>query len=97
MREGARQADQLNARLGGPGLPPLPPAPALERATPVRTALAKPEAVRPVGTIEWSGSGGEGPGAGRRSYAVLSNGTVKPLGGSEAPAGAIRWTRRGNG
>jgi hypothetical protein len=96
VRAGALQADKLNASLGGPSLPPLPPQAALpvvaaaERATPVRAAAATP---RSVGTIEWSGKGE----AGRRSYVVLSNGVVKPQSGAELPPGAIQWTRRANG
>src|SRR5207253_11039829 len=47
VRDGARQADQLNARLGGPSLPPLPAAEAVAAASastqsaPTRTAAAK--------------------------------------------------------
>jgi hypothetical protein len=96
VRDGARQADQLNARLGGPAMPPLPPESTLlaaaERAAPVRVAAAKPSAPRMLGTIEWAGKAGEG----RRSYVVLSNGTVRPQAGGELPPGAIQWTRRGN-
>ena len=100
VRAGARQADRLNARLGGPGMPPLPAdvgvpaAPAAER--PTRTAGARPSVPQPVGTIEWSGQGGHGPGAGRRSYVVWSNGTVRPQAGDDVPPGAIRWSRRGS-
>jgi hypothetical protein len=101
VRAGARQADQLNARLGGPSMPPLPAEGAMqaaaERSAPARATAAKPAAPQPVGTIEWSGKGGEGPNAGRRSYVVLSNGTVRPHAGGEVPAGAIQWTRRGKG
>jgi hypothetical protein len=100
VRAGAQQADQLNARLGGPSLPPLPPETialaAAERSQPGRTASASPGAPKTLGTIEWSGKGGEGPGAGRRSYVVLSNGAVRPQSGGELPPGAIQWTRRGN-
>ena len=102
-RAGAREADQLHARLGGTSLPPLPPAgivrtaSASARATPARTVAARSSGPQPVGTIEWSGEGGAGPGQGRRSYVVLSNGTVQPQGGREVPAGAIRWTARAKG
>jgi hypothetical protein len=82
VREGALQADQLNLRLGGPSMPPLPPrilaARAPDRAAVVRAATAATAAPQALGTIEWSGKGGEGPGAGRRSYVVFSNGTVRP-------------------
>ena len=83
VREGARQADQLNARLGGPSLPPLPletvtTARAQDRARAARMPTVT-AAAQPLGTIEWSGKGGEGPGAGRRSYVVFSNGSVQPL------------------
>lgn len=98
---GARQADQIHARLGGAALAPLPALPAAqamtaaaERAAPVRTAAARPAAPHALGTIEWSGQGAGGPGAGRRSYVVLSNGAVRPQKGDDVPAGAIRWTRR---
>ncbi|MBC5784615.1 hypothetical protein H8N03_16825 [Ramlibacter sp. USB13] len=91
LRAGAAQADQLNARLGGPSLPPLPP----EELT--RVATTRRAAPQPAGTIEWSGSGGEGPNAGRRSYVVLSDGTVRPQKNGEVPAGAIQWTKRGKG
>jgi hypothetical protein len=82
VREGARQADQLNARLGGPNMPPLPQVILAvrgpDRAVAMRTATPVTAAAQPLGTIEWSGKGGEGPGAGRRSYVVYSNGTVRP-------------------
>ena len=105
VREGARQADQLNARLGGPDLPPLPAAPAVpvasakERSTPAPTRVAdsKPAVPKAVGTIEWSGQGGEGPNAGRRTYVVMSNGALKAQAGGDAPAGALQWTPRAKG
>jgi hypothetical protein len=102
VRAGAQQADTLNARLGGPSMPPLPPAPALQVAAAASARTEPPRGSRndppkAVGTIEWSGKGGEGPNAGRRSYVVLSNGVVKPQGAGEVPPGAIQWTRRGNG
>lgn len=80
-REGARHAEWLNARLGGPGIPPLPVA-ATVPAAPVRASHAHAPAARgagpqALGTIEWSGHGGEGPGTGRRSYVVFSDGTVR--------------------
>jgi hypothetical protein len=83
VREGARQADQLNARLGGPNMPPLPVETVAkgrgpERTAFVRTAAAVTAAPQALGTIEWSGKGGQGPGAGRRSYVVFSNGAVRP-------------------
>jgi hypothetical protein len=101
VRAGARQAELLNAKLGGPSLPPLPPEvalPAVAAAAPAATrsvAAARPTTVaaatpRSVGTIEWSGKGAEG----RRSYVVLSNGAVKPQSGGDMPPGAIQWTRR---
>jgi hypothetical protein len=99
VRAGALQADRLNARLGGPGMPPLPAAaPVLaSAAAPGSARAASPAPVRqPVGTIEWSGEGGHGPGAGRRSYVVWSDGTVRPHAGGTVPAGAIRWSRRGD-
>jgi hypothetical protein len=97
VRAGARQADQLNARLGGPSLPPLPPETALpavaERAASTRSTAVAAATPRTLGTIEWSGKEGEG----RRSYVVLSNGSVRPQSGNgELPPGAIQWTRRGN-
>lgn len=100
VRAGARQADRLNARFGGPDMPPLPaevpvlPAAAAER--PTRTVAAQASTPQPLGTIEWSGQGGHGPGAGRRSYVVWSNGTVQPQAGEQVPRGAIRWSRRGS-
>jgi hypothetical protein len=99
VRDGARQADQLNARLGGPALTPLPAVQGQVAASAQRvgTAAAKPAAHRALGTIEWSGKGGEGPNAGRRSFVVFSNGAVKPQTGGDVPAGAIHWTRRANG
>jgi hypothetical protein len=105
--DGARQADRIHARLGGAALAPVPELAALpaakvmtaaaERAAPVRTAAAQPAAPRALGTIEWSGQGAGGPGAGRRSYVVLSNGVVRPQGSGDVPPGAIRWTRRATG
>jgi len=92
VREGAQQADQLNARLGGPNLPPLPAA-EVARLASAAVRSTKPS-TQPVGTIEWSGQGGEGPHAGRRSYVVLSNGAVRPEGSGDVPAGAIRFTPR---
>jgi hypothetical protein len=102
VRAGALQADQLNARLGGPNMPPLPPEGVLlaaaERSAPAHaSAAARPATPQPVGTIEWSGKGGEGPGAGRRSYVVWSNGAVKPQSGGNVPVGAIRFTPRPKG
>lgn len=102
VRVGARQADQLNARLGGPSLPPLPADGIVLASTSPRpvggTAGAKPARRQPLGTIEWSGQGGEGPNAGRRSYVVWSDGTVKPqAAGGDVPPGAIQWTKRGKG
>lgn len=94
VRAGARQADLLNARLGGPRLPPLPAGAALPAAAPAerpaRAAAARAGDARPVGTIEWSGDGGHGPGAGRRSYVVWSDGAVRPDTGGKGTAGAIR-------
>ncbi|MCC2633836.1 MAG: hypothetical protein K0S48_1722 [Ramlibacter sp.] len=80
--EGARQADRLNAMLGGPGVAPLRTANLAAGVVPVRTAAARTEATAPraLGTIEWSGQGGGGPGVGRRSYVVFSNGAVVPQG-----------------
>ncbi|RYF16987.1 MAG: hypothetical protein EOO30_09010 [Comamonadaceae bacterium] len=101
VRAGARQADRLNARLGGPRLQPLPaeiavlPA-AATAVRPARAVASRPSAPQPVGTIEWSGQGGHGPGAGRRSYVVWSDGTVQSHAGAKVPAGAIRWPRRGD-
>jgi hypothetical protein len=102
VREGARQADQLNARLGGPNMPPLPHGPvvaarAQDRAAVVRTATAVTAAPQALGTIEWSGKGGEGPGAGRRSYVVFSNGSVRPQSPGDVPTGAIRFTQHRGG
>lgn len=100
VRAGAQQADRLNARLGGPRLQPLPAEPALLPAAPAgrpaRAVATRTSAPRPVGTIEWSGQGGHGPGAGRRSYVVWSDGAVQPHAGAKVPAGAIRWSRRGD-
>ena len=88
-REGARQADLLNARLGGPRMPALPTDTAAGEE-PTQVAASKAVGKRSVGSIEWSGKG-------RRSYVVLANGTVRPNAGGEVPAGAIQFTRRGNG
>lgn len=98
---GARQAEQIHARLGGSSLPSPPPEGIVLASTSPRpaggTAAARP-ARKPVGTIEWSGGGGEGPKAGRRSYVVWSDGTVKPQSaGGEVPRGAIQFTQRGKG
>ena len=95
VREGAQQADRLNARLGGPNLPPLPAADLARIAsdTGARSGAGK-AAARPIGTIEWSGQGGEGPGLGRRSYVVLSDGKVRPEGKGGVPAGGLRFTPR---
>lgn len=100
FREGMHEAHQINARLGGPNLPPLPAADlarlakASEGAPRMQRASARPSAPQQLGTIEWSGQGGAGPNAGRRSYAVWSDGSVRAMGNSEAPAGAIRFTPR---
>ena len=95
VRDGARQADQLNAKLGGPSLPPLPAQDAVRLASLTRADAAnRPSEPKALGTIEWSGQGGEGPHAGRRSYVVLSNGAVRPQGSGDVPAGAIRFTPR---
>lgn len=77
--EGARQADRLNAKLGGPSVAPLRTA-NLAARVPARPGPARAggAAPRALGTIEWSGQGGGGPGAGRRSYVVFSNGAVLP-------------------
>ena len=93
VREGARQADRLNARLGGPDLPPLP-AVDLKSLTAATKGASAQSATRAVGTIEWSGEGGAGPNQGRRSYVVLANGTVRPEGKGNVPAGGIRFTPR---
>jgi hypothetical protein len=84
VRDGAKQAEQLNARLGGPSLPPLP---AVEES--VRTAGASGRSAKAVGTMEWADGS-----TGRRSYVVFSDGTVKPDSGGKAPASAIRFTQR---
>jgi len=68
-------------------LPGVADRPAAVRATVVAAATPKS-----LGTIEWSGKGGDG----RRSYVVMSNGSVRPQGGGQLPPGAIQWTRRGN-
>lgn len=107
VHAGARQADQLNARLGGPKLPALPTLDlpsvaslgadrASARSQAVRTAsvVAQPQV---LGTIEWSGKGDGGPAAGRRSYVVLSNGILKPQAGGAVPNGGVQWTRRVSG
>jgi hypothetical protein len=86
VREGALQAEQLNARLGGPKLPPLPAAPDLHVA---QSAPAHGAAPKALGTIAWSGRG--------RSYVVWSNGDVRPETGGELPRGAIRFTPRRRG
>lgn len=99
VRAGAREADRLDARLGGPALPPLP-AVEVAAAKPERAATtphgAAVRAARPVtvGTIEWSGERGAGA-ADRRTYVVMSNGSVRAHTGAELPPGAIQWTRRG--
>jgi hypothetical protein len=85
VREGARHAEWLHARLGGAALPPLPPAtiaPAAAvpaRAVHVRSAGSTPSPTAPqaLGTIEWAGKGGDAPASGRRSYVVFSDGTVR--------------------
>jgi hypothetical protein len=95
VRDGARQADQLNAKLGGSSLPPLPAQDAARLAASERVVDGRHSEPKAMGTIEWSGQGGEGPHAGRRSYVVLSSGAVRPQGNGEVPAGAIRFTPRG--
>ena len=98
VRAGAKQADQLHARLGGASLPPLPKdevialAPqAGKAATAQAVAPARPKA---LGTIEWAGK----PGEAARSYVVWSNGKVQPSARGEVPANAIQFTpRRVNG
>lgn len=103
FREGMREAHQINARLGGPNLPPLPAADlarlaqASERAPAMQRVSSRPSAPQQLGTIEWSGQGGAGPNAGRRSYAVWSDGSVRSLANGDAPAGAIRFTPRRKG
>lgn len=92
VREGAKQADQLNARFGGPSLPPLPAAEAVRTAALAERAPAislKPAAPKALGTMEWAHEG-----TGRRSYVVFSDGTVKADNGGKAPAGAIRFAQR---
>jgi hypothetical protein len=95
VRAGARQADQLNARLGGASVGPLPPELALpgvaDRPAAVRATVVAAATPKSLGTIEWSGKGGDG----RRSYVVMSDGAVRPQRGGELPPGAIQWTRRG--
>ncbi|HEX7891688.1 MAG TPA: hypothetical protein VF522_20225 [Ramlibacter sp.] len=91
VREGAKQADQLNARFGGASLPPLPADDAVQTAVlggRAATARAKPSTPQALGTMEWSRTG-----EGRRSYVVFSDGTVKPDAG-KSPAGAIHFTQR---
>lgn len=91
VREGAQQADRLNARLGGPSLPPLP-AEAVRTAALAERAPAislKPAAPKALGTIEWSHAGD-----GKRSYVVFSDGTVKSDTGGKTPAGGIHFTQR---
>jgi hypothetical protein len=101
VRVGAQQAERLHARLGGGKLAPLPAASPVQvasaapRAAATKVAAAKPSKPQALGTIEWSGEGGHGPAAGRRSYVVWSDGKVQPQGNREAPPGTIRWTRRG--
>jgi len=97
-RAGARQADQLNAQLGGPKLPPVPATDAIvlaglasDAADKPRAPAAKPAAPKPVGTIEWAGKAGE---SGRQRYVVYSNGAMERQHGSQVPSGAIQWTRR---
>lgn len=92
VRAGAQQADRLNARLGGPSLPPLPAADAVRTVS----AQAAVKAAKPVGTIEWSGQGGDGPAAGRRSFVVWSDGKVQPQRNGDVPKGTIQWTKRSN-
>jgi hypothetical protein len=41
-------------------------------------ASVKPTAPHAIGSIEWAGTGGEGPNAGRRKYVILSDGTLRP-------------------
>jgi hypothetical protein len=91
VREGAKQADQLNARLGGASLPPLPADDAVQTTVlgaRAATVPATPSTPKALGTMEWS-HGGDG----RRSYVVFSDGTVKPDTG-KSPAGGIHFTQR---
>lgn len=92
VREGAKQADLLNARLGGPSLPPLPAAATVRTAALAERPAAigfKPAAPQAVGTMEWSHGG-----SGKRSYVVFSDGTVKADTGGKRPAGGIHFTQR---
>lgn len=103
VQAGARQADVLNAKLGGAKMPPLPAPQVTQVAFTRREASdthvvgSRPARPQALGTIEWSGSGGEGPNAGRRSYVVMSNGDVKPQVNGEVPRGAIQFTKRAKG
>lgn len=103
VQAGARQADVLNAKLGGAKMPPLPVPQATQvaftkrDASDTRVVGSRPTRPQALGTIEWSGSGGEGPNAGRRSYVVMSNGDVKPQVNGEVPRGAIQFTKRAKG
>lgn len=89
VHEGAQQADALNARLGGGSLPPLPDVDLAAWATdPARagtTRVAERSTRRGKATV---------PG---RSYMVLANGSLRPEGRGDAPAGGIRFTPRANG
>ena len=71
VRQGALQAERLNARMGGPNVAPLatggPVLASMERS-PAPLAAAKPAALRVVGTIEWASKG---------RYEVLSNGEMR--------------------
>lgn len=92
VRAGAKQAEQLHARLGGASLPPLPSDDAIAVTTKaaVKAEPAKPAQPKAMGTIEWAGK----PGEGRRSYVVFSDGKVQPSVKGEVPASAIQWTQR---
>lgn len=104
VQAGARQADVLNAKLGGAKMPPLPEVAQVTQvaftkreASDARVVGSRPAKPQALGTIEWSGSGGDGPNAGRRSYVVMSNGDVKPQVNGEVPRGAIQFTKRAKG
>ena len=83
VREGARQAERL--AVGKLDLPTvLSPAP---KAAQVQRVAAVRESPRPLGTIEWSGSGNDADGRRAGKHVVWSNGTV-----TREAGGRVRWT-----
>jgi hypothetical protein len=101
VQEGARLAERM-ATPGAVTPTPSVPAPLLvaaaerapaPRAQRTRAAAPRNTAPREVGTISWSGKGGQASGSRKGTYVVWSNGKVsrQPAAGQH---GALTWTPR---